>query len=621
MDYSACQIRKKILYILAFFPVAALGQTREITLLQKKLPLVQDSADYVDGLNRIGMLMHLKSPDSCIFYGMKSRRIAGRIGYAKGATDADNVIGIALALKGLTNEALDVFSRTLVSYRSMGDTAGEAQVYMNFASASMQLGREADAVRYSRLALRKGSAIPSDSIMGKVYTNYCIAYPGLSEDSVMYYISRSNAIAHRLHDQQLLIGNRQVLALFYLSRGRQAEALPLLLSSYSDSKKAQLERLQIISLNLLAEYHAPERPELALSLSERQYRLAVAKGYDDTQVEILLGMQRYAQLAGSTQKGHDIDKMLVAALMDRQWRLGKFIGDYVSYGKLQDDYDGLERSEKYSRRTSLVLACASIAGIILSALLLRAHLNTRRESRKKTTLNALIEEQNSKLRGADEFKSRLVSILAHDFRSPLISTLSLIRLLESEKSMDEADKAGFYKMLEGDISGLLGQFDLTLQWIRQQLRGEVAATEPVDVRELFLECAVIFSVQLREKDVIAVNNIPKGILLHTDREMLQFVNRNLLSNALKFSPAGAVVSIEASIDGALLVVTVSDSGPGISDEKMEQLFSISDAGGSTERGAGIALSMSRDFIETLGGRIWAERGKEKGSNFCYSLPL
>ncbi|MFC6095444.1 ATP-binding protein [Flavobacterium qiangtangense] len=612
---------RTVLAIVLFIAATAAAQTSEIVSLQKGLARSKDSVAYVDRLNRIGMLMHLKSPDSCVFYGMRARAVAGRIGYLKGGTDSDNVIGIALALKGLNNEALQMFGRVLQDYRRYGDSANVAQVYMNFASTSMQLGREKDAIAYSRHALRAGASIPGDSIMGKVYTNYCIANPRLQEDSVRYYIGRSNRIAAAHGDEELLIGNSQVLALFYLSRGERAAALPLLTTALDQARAAGLERLQLIGLNLLAIYHEPKNPALSLELTERQYRLAEAKGYDELKAEVLFSMRRYAALAGQSAKRLEINDALVSALLERQARLGNFIGDYVSYGQLQEDYEGLEKSEKLTRRTAIVLTCLSVAGIILSLLLLRAHLATRREARQKAAINSVVEQQNRQLRTADQFKTRLVSILAHDFRSPLISTLYLIRILKGGEALEEEMKFDFFEKLDSEISGLLGQFDTTLQWIRQQLQGESLRLEQLPLRELFQEAIKSMEVLLSARGVSVENLIPEDLHVHADREMLQFVNRNLLSNAFKFSPAGALITVGALPKDGFLEVSVSDGGPGIDEHLERRLFQIGTGDGSTHAGAGIALSLSREFIEAMGGTIYIKETGPQGSTFAYSLPV
>ncbi|PZO34053.1 MAG: hypothetical protein DCE86_03245 [Flavobacteriaceae bacterium] len=109
---------KNILFLALFLLCISYShsQTQEIQKLQKSLPHIKDSISYVNKINRIGMLMHMKNPDSSLIYAMNARTVAGRIRYKKGAVDAENIIGISLALKGLSNEASKIFGQVLADY-------------------------------------------------------------------------------------------------------------------------------------------------------------------------------------------------------------------------------------------------------------------------------------------------------------------------------------------------------------------------------------------------------------------------------------------------------------------------------------------------------------------------
>lgn len=597
------------------------SQTQEIRTLQKKLPHLTDSTSYVNTINRIGILMHLKSPDSSLVYAMNGRAIAGRIGYKKGTVDAENVIGIALALKGLNQEAAKIFGEVLASYQAMGDKPNTAQLYMNFASIQMQLGNPPLAIEYSRKALEVGREIPNDSIMSKVYTNYCVANPGLFEDSVQYYLGRSNKIAEKLKDEQVLIGNRQILALYYLRRGQGMLALPLLESSLQEARDAKLERLQLVSLNFLGEYYGNSgNPKLAMQYMEEHMALAKANGYDELQAPVLFSMLRFAKMMKNTEKEREISDKIIAAQMQRMASLEKFVGDYVHYNQLQENNRNLERSQKVSRQTIAILGGFSILCTALSLLLWRAYRKIRTDSKKKAALYDIIDKKNISLEEADSMKSNLVSILAHDFRSPLISTLYMVRLLQKDMELTEAEKTSFYSTINEDINGILENFDATLQWIKRQLGEFKINPEAVNMRELLDEAISGYSMQFKEKNITVVNNISAGIMTESDKEMLQFVNRNLLSNALKFSPQNKTIILDAAKNNAEVVISVGDEGTGLSPTQIEQLFSISSKGGSLHDGAGIALSFSKDFIVKLGGRIWAENKEAGGSLFSYAVP-
>ncbi|WDO13937.1 tetratricopeptide repeat-containing sensor histidine kinase [Flavobacterium sp. WW92] len=603
------------------FSLSSYSQTQEIRSIQKKLPHVKDSISYVNSINRIGMLMHLKSPDSSLVYAMNARAVAGRIGYKKGAVDAENVIGIALALKGLNREANKIFGEVLASYEAMGDRPNTAQLYMNFASIQMQLGNPKRAIEYSRKALEIGREIPNDSIMSKVYANYCIANPELFEDSVQYYLGRSNKIAERLKDEQVLIGNKQILALFYLRRGLGTIALPLLESSLAEARTVKLERLQLVSLNFLGEYYAGNgNPTLALHYMEEQLKLAEANGYDELKAPVLMSVLRFAKMLGNSEKEKEITEKIIAAQMQRMVSLEKFVGDYVHYNQIQENNRNLERSQKISRQTIAILGGFSLLCAALSLLLWRAFRKIRRDSKKKAALYDIIDKKNASLEEADSMKSNLVSILAHDFRSPLISTLYMVRLLERDTELTQADKDTFYRTISDDINGILENFDATLQWIKRQLGEFKINPEPVNMRELLDEAISGYSMQFKEKNITVINNAPEAILAESDKEMLQFVNRNLLSNALKFSPENKTIILDAAKQDSEIVISVEDEGTGLSNAQLEKLFSISSKGGTMHDGAGIALSFSKDFIVKLGGRIWAENREAGGSLFSYAVP-
>ena len=612
---------KNILFLALFLLCISYShsQTQEIQKLQKSLPHVKDSISYVNKINRIGMLMHMKNPDSSLIYAMNARTVAGRIRYKKGAVDAENIIGISLALKGLSNEASKIFGQVLADYEKMGDKQNTVQLYMNFASLQMQIGNQLRAVEYNRQALKIGKSIPTDSIMSRVYANYCMANPQLSEDSVQYYLERSNKIGEKLNDQSLLISNKQILGIFYMIRGVRDKALPLLESSLQEAKAAKLERLQLQGLNAMAEFNA-NNPELALKYMEEQMAIIESNGYDELKAPVLFSMLRFAKMSGNIEKERELSEKMIAAQLKRQASLEKFIGDYVHYYQIQENNKDLERSQKASRQTIIILTVFSIVCGILLLLLFRAYKKIRNDSKKKAALYEIIDKKNASLSEADAMKSNLVSILAHDFRSPLISTLYMVRLLERNTELTESEKESFYLTISNDISGTLENFDATLQWIKRQLGEFRINFETVDIRSLLDEAISGYNAQLNEKGITVINNVPEGILATSDKEMLQFVNRNLLSNALKFSPKGKTIAVDAFKTDSEIVISVKDEGPGLSHTQIEKLFSISSKGGSMHEGAGIALSFSKDFIVKLGGRIWAENRNSAGSIFSYAVP-
>jgi len=232
-----------------------------------------------------------------------------------------------------------------------------------------------------------------------------------------------------------------------------------------------------------------------------------------------------------------------------------------------------------------------------------------------------VMEQNKTLQENDEFKNKLFSILAHDFRTPLISTISIAGLMKNNPEFTQAEMEQFYGDIERQASGMLESFDTILQWIKQQLSGYQYNPELLVLNDLFDESAGIVKQQMEAKKIILSNQIPAHITATSDKEMLQFVNRNLLSNAIKFSPVGGTIVISCTQDGMAVTVSVTDQGQGMDEQTISKLFTVSsNFGSSTQHGAGIALSMCKDFIQKLGGKIWAKNAEPNGAVFSYAIP-
>jgi signal transduction histidine kinase len=592
---------------------SAQGQSALIKREQHRLLLIRDSITYVNTLNRIGMLYHQKNPDSCFYYGFKAKAMATRLGYPKGEMDADHNIAVALYLKGLYSESLALYSKIIPAYRQQADTMDIATVLMDMSTVYLQIKDTVKAVSFCRRAIYTGKNSSRDSTMSMVYANYCIVNPALAEDSVRYYVEKSTKIATRYKDIRMLIVLQQLNARRLLAQGHKPEALLAIQQSLLAAQSAGMEYLEIGGLDLYATYYA-DKPDSVLAYYNRIYTLADTKGYIYLKVKVLSVILYYTDLAGNKDQQIRVHRLLEAAMAAENENTRKFIGDYVKYNAIQNDNQSLVRKDKGDKLKIGLLISVCVVVILLILIIYRFYRHALR-------LNGQIQAQNQTLQQADEFKNRLISILAHDFRTPLISTIGIARLMKDNLGLDVGAMEKFCGDIENDAQDMLGSFDTILQWIKQQLSGYQYQPEGLDLHQLFLESAAVHSRLLEAKKLIITNLIPENTAVTSDKEMLQFVNRNLLSNAIRFSPEYGSIKVNAIPSGDELIVSIEDSGPGMSADALSKLFSVSgNFGLSTQDGAGIALSMCRDFIQKLGGRIWAENKATKGAIFYYAIP-
>lgn len=214
-------------------------------------------------------------------------------------------------------------------------------------------------------------------------------------------------------------------------------------------------------------------------------------------------------------------------------------------------------------------------------------------------------DQSRKLTEANQIKDRLLSVLSHDVKSPLASLKQVLSILKTG-NLDKEEETRLFSMLEEKVS-VTGDFvNNTIHWIKNQMDGMEVNPEELDLRDLVHECLELYGTSIAEKN-LNINMDDLGLHSVTaDREMTKIALRNLLNNAIKFSPEGEEITIEAQKTNRGVRFRITDRGPGIEAENIGKLFKFQagdphHAGG--EYATGIGLVLTHDFILRNGGDV------------------
>lgn len=219
-------------------------------------------------------------------------------------------------------------------------------------------------------------------------------------------------------------------------------------------------------------------------------------------------------------------------------------------------------------------------------------------------------------------KSKLFSIISHDLRSPFTSLLGLTELMikagDTMKPEQFVDYAGRINESGKRIFRLLENL---LEWARLQMGSVVREPGPQGLKEMVQETVDLLAPVAAEKKV-RIDNAVAALSAFADRPTLNTVIRNLVNNAVKFTPPGGVVRIEAREDDGAIRVTVGDTGVGIPPERIATLFQVgaTTPGTKGEKGTGLGLALCKHLVELNGGRIWAESAPGRGSAFHFTVP-
>jgi signal transduction histidine kinase len=244
------------------------------------------------------------------------------------------------------------------------------------------------------------------------------------------------------------------------------------------------------------------------------------------------------------------------------------------------------------------------------------------------SLNTSLESNNNKLYELNATKDKFFSIIAHDLRNPLGSFREITKLLYDEySSFEENEKLDLIKMMKDSSNQVFNLLENLLEWSQTQ-KGKIQfnPTEN-DLKALIEYSTQLLKLTASKKQISLVNKVPEKISIFADAALLNTILRNLISNAIKFSPMLAKVEIGLSDNppSGFAQLYVRDSGLGMSKEVLDRLFRIDEniitIGTNGEKGTGLGLILCKEFTEKNGGTIWVESEEGKGSIFYITIPL
>lgn len=329
----------------------------------------------------------------------------------------------------------------------------------------------------------------------------------------------------------------------------------------------------------------------------------------------------------------------------------------------------MEHSNQYFRRMVLIIGLVLIvvsisAGLVLSHLIIKP-VNTLKKAtqeirrgnlRVKVALNSRdelqtlgdnfdamteslrlnrkkLQQTNEELKASQQnleksnaTKDKFFSIIAHDLRAPFHAFVSVSDVLANDyEGLSDSRKKSFAKNINTSAHHLSNLIENLLQWSRAQTNRLEYNPERTDLHELIETNVTISATHAHYKNITLTNHTQPGSYAFCDRNLVDAVLRNLISNAIKYSQKGGTVEIGMTMPGdGFVQVAVKDEGIGIAPDDIDKLFKIDQdtkfIGESTEKGTGLGLILCREFVEKHGGKIWVESELQMGSSFIFTLP-
>ena len=452
------------------------------------------------------------------------------------------------------------------------------------------------------------------------------------------------------------------LAVLYKNMNNGEEALRFITESYEIAKKKNMKAEMVLDLTILSRIYLINfnNKEEALKYAEESLKVAEETGIT---YYILIAEQelmiyylntsnerealKYAQSA--LAKTDPTDLITLAAIhyclvgihaglgnLDKvEEHLNKYresmerLADENMHNAIQDimiKYDTQQKELEISRQQTVItrqnthrvflLGGLTVTIIVLSLLWMLLRARTKR--------SVMLAKMNNMLTEMNVTKDKFFTIISHDLKNPAIAQHKALKRLVDHKDSFDVDSLSMYlaellKSSDNQVKLLLN----LLNWAQLQTdRMPYTPTTFEFVVTLRPEISLIKSMA-ETKGVTLTEKIPNEAVITGDSNILLTVVRNLLTNAVKFTPEGGEVLIDLTINDNGYTVSVSDTGIGMSDEQLQDLYRIdsrqSKTGTAGEQGSGLGLIVCKELIEKHGGKLEVESSLGKGSRFWFTI--
>jgi len=633
-----------ILLLLTGMSGQAGAQSTPMQQLQQQLTQQRDSIAYVDVLGKIGMMYHLSNADSCLWYALKVKEISERLHYTRGIADAWNLESICHALNNNFKLAVQYEYTALQMFRSLGDSVRAAQVlnnlgvyYYNYVPNDKSL---AFAYLYQAMDIMRKAPPPADSqyvVMLQNYVNWFSEYPE-KKDSVKWAIASARDIMKKYPGSRTIFYMDIIIAdsLMNAGKGREAEAM---VNALAD--KAISQGLIMVAINMYEHLDTYRKhnnyPSDSIFYWEKSYHIGKAAGYSDLQTATLSQLYRYYSGIHHQEKTrYYMQEMIQQAQRVQQQLLHPGIS-YIDYflktgeaatlrkkSQLQEQQLALQRQEDNYYWAAVFLLIAGVGLVSFIGFTKYVSLKTdkaHKAAQARTTI--MLSDKRLELEANDDFKNKLITIIANDFRLPLQHIVEVSAMISS-RTMGRVEMMEMIEQIAASSRNTLVVFDNILRWIKSQLSGFVYIPQPCFLHSMMMVALDGVGSAAAEKQVKIFNHLPENLTVTASREMLQFVHRHLLEAAVTASALkSSIIIVARQEDGGVYVSITLRTKPSLrgNEPYWFQLNEKDKSQPALQHDTRLMLIICKDFISKMEGQIWAADKPEDSLSFIYFLKM
>ncbi|HCX23264.1 MAG: hypothetical protein CMB80_10280 [Flammeovirgaceae bacterium] len=487
-----------------------------------------------------------------------------RIGNENGIAMINNNLGMLYSDLGRYNESLQKFTETLAARRSEKETEGIISALINLSVVHNNLG---------------------------------------SYNKSIEYLTEAIDLAREGYDQERMRSVYGMLSETYEKMGNVEKSL-----EYFELYKTfheNINREQIDNVNKELEEERLQKQILIAEKAQKENELLKQK------LELY---EKDEQIQVKDSLNESLNTSLTKSQLER-----KVLEQDKELAETKSANQALENERLTEQKAQLrnVLMITIIAVIIIGGLIWMGQRRTKRHNEKLAAINESLEKKTKELEVANHTKDRMFSVISHDLRSPITSLQGFFM------AIDEFELPEDLKIALGSVESQLANsatlLDNLLVWSRSQLQTDEPSIQEFPLADLVDHNMRLLQQMATTKGIILDNEVNPSDKIKSDPQMVSIVVRNLMQNAIKFTPKGGKVKVGLAHNGVASYLKISDNGVGMSQDKVNSLFDITTNkttdGTNNEKGTGLGLVICKELIEKVGGEISVSSEQGQGTEF------
>ncbi len=646
-----------------------------------------DSIKLVDNYNALSVYFTYSSSDSSLFYAQKAFDLAKKAGYRKGEGTALFRISYCYDQSGQWNDAINNLQNAISIFEEIKDTSniiacqlnlgliysygadlvkgleytiraknlaeklnddhfGLTEAYTNIGWYYEYLKEYRGAYRYYMKALEIAEQTKEVDYIAVISTGLCFVNIKLKKlDEALDNLKKAQELLPQIQDLHFETQVAILFVYYYLE-------IDDLLAAEKNVRKAEqminqqnFERMRADLAYLKGKLFLKQKKSAdalacfnsALTLCEKMDRHDLVKDIYSAKTEALAELGQYKRAYEIQQLANKSNAML------QPNKIAQVLGEFEHQEQAQLQAKLTEekiRNDKFKSRIKLQIAAFAAIMLVIVVIILgyflwikRKHAGVLKENyetihKQKVLLERNLrrmEEDERKLKELNATKDKFFSIIAHDLKNPFNVLIGISDLLRTNS--DIKNSKDFETLVEGMFQTATSGYNLLenlLEWSRTQTGNLQYKPQPFHFSKVLSSNEILFKEAAKSKS-ITINWPSIHEMVVADFNMVNFIFRNLLNNAIKFSYEGDTIDVLVSANGKMVECNIRDNGIGMDKETLQKLFKIEHSvqkdGTAKEKGTGLGLILCKEFVEKNGGKIWVDSKPGKGSIFGFSLPL